>query len=311
MTDYHQGPADHSADASDIADRPDAAEGLAVPSARNSRPVPAQSSPGPGVTSQRPEYVYALGQVRPRFASLAIEKEFAQVAARSAKKGQTDRQVLATVLGDRANRYLARQISWAFVVEGLDTYILSPRDPADYELLVEAVRPDPDISDIDVLVGIVGPSAPPEVCGGLGIPIVLLDQLYSFDRDSLINAIPRPDGVPAKEEEKFRSSARELFDRIIQLAGNRGTTDEHRALNYLAVRYPAVYARSAEEHAENNSLAAVSVRPSRLSQARSIVDVIFSFTHRQTDVTSKYFCRVDVTEEFPFLVSKLSPFLAH
>jgi len=39
-----------------------------------------------------------------------------------------------------------------------------------------------------------------------------------------------------------------------------------------------------------------------------VVDVIFSYTNRNTDVTDKSFCRVGVTEEFPFLVTKLSPY---
>lgn len=311
MTDHQEGPIVHDAGAQGATTRPDIAAGSPTPTARSSQPSSALPSPQPDTTMQGPKFIYALGQVRPRFPSLAIEKEFAQVAAQAAVNGQTDRQVVATVLGDRANRYLARQICWVFAIEGLDTYIVSPRDPADYELLVESVRPNPDVSDIDVLIGVQGPSAPPEVCGGLGVPIVVLDHLYSFDRDSLINAIPRPDSISAEDEENFRSSARELFDRVIQLAGNRGTADEHRTLNYLAVRYPAIYARSAEEHSGNNSLTAVNISRSRLSETRSIMDVIFSYTHRQTDVTTKYFCRVDVTEEFPFLVSKLSPFLAH
>jgi PatG C-terminal len=50
------------------------------------------------------------------------------------------------------------------------------------------------------------------------------------------------------------------------------------------------------------------VRPSSLSGVRNIVDVIFSYTNRATDVTEKFFVRVDVTEEFPFLVTKLSPY---
>jgi hypothetical protein len=50
----------------------------------------------------------------------------------------------------------------------------------------------------------------------------------------------------------------------------------------------------------------VDVRPSRLSGVRRIVDVILGYTNRQTDVTEKYFVRVDVTEEFPFLVTKYS-----
>jgi hypothetical protein len=87
-----------------------------------------------------------------------------------------------------------------------------------------------------------------------------------------------------------------------------GATDAHRALNYLAVRYPALYARVAEAFAENHALSAVEVVPSRLSGARRIVDVVLSFVNRSTDVMEKSFVRVDVTEEFPFLVTKLSPY---
>jgi hypothetical protein len=83
---------------------------------------------------------------------------------------------------------------------------------------------------------------------------------------------------------------------------------EHRALNYLAVRYPAVYATTAEAQGRNSSLSGVEVRPSNLSGVRRVVDVIFSYTNRETDVTEKFFVRVDVTEEFPLLVSKMSPY---
>jgi len=79
-------------------------------------------------------------------------------------------------------------------------------------------------------------------------------------------------------------------------------------LNYLAVRYPAIYANAAEAFARNASLTAVDVLLSPLSRARKILDVIFSYTNRNTDVTEKFFVRVDVTELFPFLVTKLSPY---
>jgi hypothetical protein len=94
----------------------------------------------------------------------------------------------------------------------------------------------------------------------------------------------------------------------MQVADNAGATDEHRALNYCAVRYPAIYANAADAFARNQSLSAVDVRPSPLSGVRKVVDVIFSYTNRNTDVTEKFFVRVDVTEEFPFLVTKLSPY---
>jgi hypothetical protein len=38
------------------------------------------------------------------------------------------------------------------------------------------------------------------------------------------------------------------------------------------------------------------------------LDVISSCTNRQTDVVEKYFTGVDVPEEFPFLLTKLSPY---
>ena len=54
-----------------------------------------------------------------------------------------------------------------------------------------------------------------------------------------LQAIPRPEQIAA---EQFAPAAEELFMRIMQMADNAGATDEHRALNYLAVRYPAIYA---------------------------------------------------------------------
>jgi len=150
-----------------------------------------------------------------------------------------------------------------------------------------------------------GPLAPPEMCNGLLVPIVAFDQLYTFDRASLIGSIPRPERVAA---ERFREAAGEVFDRIMQMTDNAGATDEHRALNYLTVRYPAIYAAVAQAQGRNCSLTAVDVRPSTLSGVRNIVEVIFAFTDRATDVVEKQFLRVDVTEEFPFLVTKLSPY---
>lgn len=250
-------------------------------------------------------YVFALGRVEPRFPSLAVEKEFAQVTGRTDTSGLTDRQALQSVLSQRPNRYLVRQLCWVLTIEGVETYILYPRDPEDFNLLAEAVRPVPRATDVDVVIGVRGPLAPAEMCNGLMVPVVTFDQIYSFDIDSLIKSLPRPDAIP---EERFGPTAEELFTRIVQLADNAGATDEHRALNYLAVRYPAIYATTAEAFGRTASLEGVEVRPSRLSGVRKIVDVIFSYTHRQTDVTEKFFVRVDVTEEFPFLVTRLSPY---
>lgn len=250
-----------------------------------------------------PAFVYAIGRIEPRFPMLSVEKEFAQATGRADTANLTDRRALHRVLTAREHRYLARQLCWVMTIEGLETYIVVPRDPADLDLLIEAVRPSPRATDIDVVIGDMGPIAPPTLCNGLTVPIVVFDQIYSFDVDQLTGSIPRPDSV---EEDRFKEMAEEVFNRVMHIGDNAGATPEHRALNYLAVRYPALYAAVAEAQARNASLSAVEVRPSALSGTRQIVDVVFSFTDRATDVVEKRFVRVDVTERFPFLVTRLS-----
>jgi hypothetical protein len=250
-------------------------------------------------------YVYALGRILARFPRLSVEKEFAQAAGRADTAGKTDPQVFHEILSMPENRYLVRQMCWVFAIQGLETYILQPRNPADFDLLVGAIRPAPSPNDIDIVVGMRGPIAPPEMCNGLMVPIVVFDQIYSFSRDALIKSIPKPKNVAA---EKFGPAAEEVFDRIMQMTDNAGATDEHRALNYLAMRYPGIYANAADEFARDFSLSAVEVRPSTLSGTRKVLDGVFSYTNRNTDVIEKSFVRVDVTEEFPFLVTKLQPY---
>ncbi len=258
-----------------------------------------------GDVAAPPSYVYAIGRIEPRFPRLSIEKELAQVTGQADTAGLSDRQALQRVLSERQNRYLARQLCWVLTIEGLETYLLYPRDLSDLDLLIEAVRATPSLTDLDVVIGTRGPIAPPELCNGLMVPMVSFNQIYSFDRDALIKSIPKPEQVSAKA---FTPAAAELFDRIMQMTDNAGGTDEHRALNYLAVRYPAIYANAAEAFGRNSSLTAVETRSSPLSGTRKIVEVIFAYTNRNTDVTEKFFVRVDVTEEFPFLITKMAPY---
>ncbi len=263
------------------------------------------SAPSSGT---EPAWVYALGRIEVRFPSISVEKEFAQATGREKTSGLTDRQALHSVLSKPENRYLVRQLCYVMTIEGMETYLLVSRDPADLGLLVEAVRPNPSPLDLDVVIGARGPVASPHMCNGLMIPIVAFDQIYSFDRDTLIKSIPKPEKTPAKE---FAPMAEELFDRIKQMTDNAGASDEHRAVNYCAVRYPAIYTKAAEYYAANSSLTAVEVQGSSLRGMRNVVEVIFSYTNRNTDVVDKCFVRVDVTDEFPFLITKLSPYCDH
>jgi hypothetical protein len=253
-----------------------------------------------------------MGQIDWRFPSIGVEKEFAQATASPDTAGATDHQVQSEALAKPELRYLARQLCWVLEIEGLETYILVPRDPGDLLLLTESIRSEYSRDDIDLVIGVRAGIAPPEMCNGLALPIVVFDQIYSFDRETLLKSIPPPEKEETNATEKaFRSAAGELFNSVIHLADNAGATDEHRALNYLAVRYPRIYTVATTMHEQNYSFNGIEVRRSALGTARNILDVIFSFTHRTTDVVEKRFVRVDATEEWPFLVTKMSTYYEH
>ena len=256
-----------------------------------------------GAQALPPQCVYVIGHIEPRFPRLSVEKEARQATSRAGGSKDTDRETMAKVLRDPANKYLVRQLCWVLSILGVETYILIPRD-GDYQPLIDAYRAEPNPGDLELVIGVRGPIANPEICNGLLAPILIFDQIYAFDRESLLKSIPKPKDA----DPKFTKAAGEMFDRIIQQSDNSGATDVDRALNYLAVRYDRIYSLAAEQFANNASFTSIDVLPSSLSGTRKIVDVVLSFTDRSTDVVSKYFTRVDVTECFPFLVTKMSPY---
>ncbi|MCC7167305.1 MAG: S8 family serine peptidase [Rhodospirillales bacterium] len=255
--------------------------------------------------------VYALGKIEARFPSAGIEREFQQAAQGLKTKGLTDDQVIRAVLSAPANRYLARQMCWVLSVGGrggfggVDAYILRLKDPADLDLLVQALPDVKTAEFVDVVIGQKGPLIPPGSCGNLTAPMLAVDQIYSFDVASMVDAIPKPDKM-AKAE--FAAAARQLFDRVQQLRDNVGISDDHRAVNYLITRAPRVYALVADQFAQDAQLADVQVLPSRIAGARNLVNVVFTFRSRKTGVEEKFRIRVDASETFPFVATPLGAY---
>jgi hypothetical protein len=255
-----------------------------------------------------PSYVYAIGKVVHRFPTRSLEMELAQATGRKPEeelKGRTHEENIYKVLTDPNNLYIARQICYVLNIEKLETYILVPSCPFDIDRLAQALQPAAGLTDIDVIIGRRGALSSPEMCNGLIVPIVWVDQIYSFDRDTLMKAIPKRKGT---DEDQFKKTSDALFNYILQIADNAGATDEHRALNYLSVRYDEIYHRTQLMQDENYSFTAIDVRPSRLSVTRKVVDVIFSYENRTNRAVQKWFVRVDVTEQFPFLVSPMQQY---
>ncbi|MFD9339398.1 hypothetical protein ACFWBF_34150 [Streptomyces sp. NPDC060028] len=255
-----------------------------------------------------PSYVYALGQVDFRFPDMGVERELAQTMSRTETAQLTDRQAVSEVLTRPENRYLARHLCYVFTVQGMDTYALVPRDPADIGLLAEAVCPEHRATALDVVVGVRGPVAAPGLCNGLALPLVTVDQLYSFDTADLVAAIDKPDSMAT---EQFDRGAEDLLRTVMSVADNVGASDEHRALTYLLVRYSEIYRKTFESSMNESSLTSIDVRRSNIGGARRVMDVVLAYSSRRTDVTEKFFVPVDVTDEYPFRLHGLSPYYDH
>ena len=131
---------------------------VAAPAASAARVLAAQGCPTCGAAPATngtldPSYVYAIGRIEARFPRPSVEKEFAQATGRVETAGLTDRQAVQKLLSQRANRYLARQLCWVMTIEGLESYIVIPHDPADLDLLVESLRGAPSPMDLDCVIG--------------------------------------------------------------------------------------------------------------------------------------------------------------
>lgn len=248
-------------------------------------------------------YVYALGQVEARFPSRSIEKEFAQLIERSQSSDLSDQQAFYTILSQPQNRYLAKKLSWVFSIEGVPIYILLPGGPGDLNSLLSAIQSPSTPLDRTVVIGRKGPVAPPEMCG-LEVPMVLVDQFDRLQYKTFMKSA-RPRSVSDK---KFEAVAEETFQRMMQIAINTGSTNKHRALNYLAVRCPDIYSLAAEKFERSFTLTSVEALRSRLSDSRKIVSVVFTFTGDESRIVEKHFVRVDVSDEFPFIVTKMAPY---
>jgi len=271
------------------------------------QPLPRGGSEGASrPTFARPRHVYAIGRIEPRFPTLAVEKEFEQLAGESGSRALEDRAVLSDVLSRTENSYLAPLLCWVFVCQGIDSFMVASETRGEASDLVAALAASGPEDQVDVVVGSVVGTPPHHPCAGVSLPWVKPAQFLSFSRQEFLASIPSPaDEVDDKAEvetEAFRASARHVFAQVVGRTTNTGFGAESRALNYLALRYPAFY-RTVFESSENSMpLRRIEVKPGPVG-GRDVMEIQLIFRSRRTDVVERYRCRVDTTELFPFLVS--------
>ena len=280
-------------------------------SGNNAVPCQCESCRGVGGALKPRQYVYAIGQIEPRFPSISVEREFQLIASHTETKGRSDSQVFRDVVSTPENRYLSRKLCWVFLVSGLETFILVPRQLQDLQLLLSTLSNEPSSEKDAVLIGTKLGLAPEGMCGCLRLPMVVIGHMYSFLRKDFLNAIGT--GAASKPDNSAEPSTlvEEILERVLQSTDNAGLSAGDRALNFLAIRYPALYQTVATRFNSNFSLAEISTKKSQLGSPREIVDVIFTFRHRQTGFFERVSTRVDVTEEFPFVVTPVTPYIEH
>jgi hypothetical protein len=118
-----------------------------------------------------PSCIYVIGHIEPRFPRLSVEKEARQATARAGGSKDTDRETMAKVLKDPKNKYIVRQLCWVLSVQGIETYMLLPRD-GDFQPLIDSYRSEPNPGDLELVIGVRGPIPTPDICNGLMVPVV-------------------------------------------------------------------------------------------------------------------------------------------
>ncbi|MBZ4415745.1 hypothetical protein [Myxococcus sp. RHSTA-1-4] len=264
-------------------------------------------------------YVYAIGKLRAVFPSKDLEKEYQQLLTPDDARAATEEQRLYNVLSRPENVFLAREMAWIFEIQDVATYVLQPRSSVELQSMVEAIKPDdPTQLEYDVIIGTQEPISGVNV----DLPAVIVNRLYHFTAKGFSESIPLPTGISqmptgtAKDQAtaSFRALVLAIFQDMLQLADNTGDAEKHRALNYVSLNYPDIYALKWQPSGPGSSglndllnFTGVEVRHSPLSNARTIMDVIFNYTST-TGVVSRYYTTVDVTGQFPFLVTRLQPY---
>jgi len=267
-----------------------------------------------------PTPIYSLGKIQAAFPNTSLEKEFDAAAKAIGAQGPRD-QLFYQVLSQGENIDIARNICFIFQIDSIDTYILKPRSFVELAQFITAL----DVSlktPLDRIIGIKGPLAPPEMCNGLQLPMVVVNNSLITNKSEFVGAIISAAEISAAERSQVTSQvsevvAQSVLDMILGLTDNTGATDEYRAINYLAVRDLWIYEITARMLAPDLTpggfqgvyyLVGVTAQLANVQGTRRIVNVIFQYRQRDTSQSAYWFTTVDVTGLYPFLVSKLAPY---
>ncbi len=275
-------------------------------SSNNQRVEVLPAATGLDVNRSSDEYVYAVGLLRPEFASESGRKEFERVAAELPSETSSKEVSFYEVLIKPENFYLTKLICWIFEIGGIETYVVVPRDSNQLKKFIKGIEPVKDTTNkFDTLVGGLGPIAPPEMCNGRTLSTVRCNQLESFFFDTFTQYIQGETNIQL-------TSVQNLFLNMLRLTDNSGSSGAHRAINFMTFSYPDLYrilgsnlsSKSATE--QIFPFNGVTAKQAETGGERKKMEVVFKFENPDTSELEYQHCEVDVTDQYPFMTVNLT-----
>lgn len=286
--------------------------------------------------------IYVAGQLRVEFANQGLEKECE--AAAQELSSVTNQSVsphdYGTIFGYEAGkesnhaaylsrktrpyRYLAENAKWVLSVDEQDTYVIEPHSVVELNEFVNFLKQREQAdSNNQTLCVIVGEQLGYTNSGNEEdsiLPKVRCKHMFAFNADN--------QAIESKlSESGINTTTKAISDllRLLNVKQNNGNTDSERAKNFLAFRYPDIYAiRTSEsvihldtklntykEDKEQEFLRSIDTRIAQSAPGHTLVDVIFHYQRSVSGRQFSYYATVDVSQLFPYLHSPLSDYIPH
>jgi len=291
-----------------------------------------ERSPGINPAAGEQQYIYTVGRPQASFPSLSVEKEFFQAipvadVGSSGKEFDISDEVslkqlnldenlqanLYGVLSRPENFYIAREMCWHLVnTEGNESYTIIPTSNKRLNDLVTAIKPaDNNQPGQYIAIGHFKSGVVNSDCLDGGARVIMLDHLLPVSSAGIVAAVTKLDSSINN------GNLQPMVDEILSLNGNEGITEHDRALNYVLYNNYVIYQKAYQHMYDTNSKGPnpsgyqlVNVRSQWVgSSNRKVVRVIFEFAGIDSGATQSWYSTVDVTGEFPFLLTDYARYL--
>ena len=266
------------------------------------------------------DYVYCVGNINAKFPTLNLEKELNQNSIMSSNRlsmleNVNDDIALARLnrntqlyqqlfkgLSQPQNNYIARDMNWV-----LDNRF----NEQQYQLIVH---------NDELLKQCISALGRNEAStGGQVVVIGTTSGVDELHVSAIMPTTVMPFGQLLQGEQSSNSHFIKLVDELTGLDCSAGSSDASRAINFLLYNNLDIYNRSYSLYYSSSSdgpnpsgYQLLSVDTDTMNSGdRIVTDVVFKYQGINTGALQHWYCRVDVTGEYPFLVSSWQPYLHH